>query len=420
MDKKPSSPKGSPRPTLPTDVKSKPSSPKSVPRDGSPASMESKPRSAKGVRRTTSDKASSTTGTTGSSSKRDAPAIGLKYDERGYVVGPDPDMSPTKFKAQMKGVIGKKNFDHMRHLRIGTWLETEVYIKTLPEPVEKTVCVSCDASSCPIPFDGFSGKPAPRIPRDRKRGLGNLPCRKGNGGPSVVPFIQLPRLTAAEISVDITVIEGDTLAVAAQQHNELVAAGDPKGVVGVLNMACWNAPGGGYRIGAGAQEENICRRTNLIEHLKDVRYPMEIAECHYSKNVHYFRGTETDGYPMLSKETRKEFCILSAAGYNRPPLIDDPNSNVRQPEKRLDADYAAGTYLTICSVLRAGKTAGCKRLVLSALGCGAYGNPAKDVARLFAHAIKNEKYVGKIIFAILTDHRTGDENIKVFQKEFAR
>lgn len=47
--------------------------------------------------------------------------------------------------------------------------------------------------------------------------------------------------------------------------------------VGVLNMACAVTPGGGYRGGAGSQEENLCRRSNLwaaleSEHCKPM-YP---------------------------------------------------------------------------------------------------------------------------------------------------
>ena len=82
----------------------------------------------------------------------------------------------------------------------------------------------------------------------------------------------------------------------------------------VLNFANRQTPGGGVERGAGAQEENIFRRSNLFMSLyqfhfvgetRDVpqrpeRYPMDRnTGGAYSPNVTVFRGLESDGYPML-------------------------------------------------------------------------------------------------------------------------
>ena len=113
--------------------------------------------------------------------------------------------------------------------------------------------------------------------------------------------------------------------------------------VAVMNMANAYTPGGGFRAGCGAQEENMHRRSDLCCFLEDERackwgvlgcrnalcsvpaipealtpgssllwnagvqppgtrgsfYPIPDDAVLYSKNVRVFRGPETDGYPML-------------------------------------------------------------------------------------------------------------------------
>jgi uncharacterized protein (TIGR02452 family) len=66
--------------------------------------------------------------------------------------------------------------------------------------------------------------------------------------------------------------------------------------------------------------------------------------------------------------------------------------------------------------------------VLSAFGCGAYGTPPKEMARLFHEVIESKKYKGvfkKIVFAIINlpstngDHNP-EGNFKPFSDEFTK
>jgi uncharacterized protein (TIGR02452 family) len=65
-------------------------------------------------------------------------------------------------------------------------------------------------------------------------------------------------------------------------------------------------------------------------------------------------------------------------------------------------------------------------LVLSAFGCGAYGTPPKEMARLFHEVIESERYKNtfkKIVFAIINLPSTNgthnpEGNFKPFAEEF--
>ena len=62
----------------------------------------------------------------------------------------------------------------------------------------------------------------------------------------------------------------------------------------------------------------------------------------------------------------------------------------------------------IALILEAAQLSGCQALVLSAFGCGAYGNPPRVVARFFKEAI--QQYGGQlrdVVFCILNDHNAG-------------
>lgn len=72
----------------------------------------------------------------------------------------------------------------------------------------------------------------------------------------------------------------------------------------ILNMASAKRPGGGYRTGAGAQEENLFRRSNYYQSLEDPDgldtgrewgYPLPEFCTIYSPSVFVFRSSEQTG-----------------------------------------------------------------------------------------------------------------------------
>ncbi|CAF2765048.1 unnamed protein product [Rotaria sp. Silwood2] len=207
----------------------------------------------------------------------------------------------------------------------------------------------------------------------------------------------------------------------------------------LLNMANATSPGGGYRKGDGAQEENLFRRSDYYQSLdsevadsnrcerfyctdkcamKPVAsyaslYPMEEFGAIYTSGITVFRQTESKGYAYMD-EPLYNVCSIAMAAYREPELR---NNNTILANK-----YAAGTYKKIENIFAIAHHHKHDCLVLSALGCGAFKNPPKHVASLFKAVI--QKYAGffkMICFAIVDDHNTGhrinpDGNLLPFQE----
>jgi len=90
--------------------------------------------------------------------------------------------------------------------------------------------------------------------------------------------------------------------------------------------------------------------------------------------------------------------------------VHNPNERPNESEKyfkdgKLDEGlFIEHTKMKIRIILIAGMKMGYKRIVLGALGCGAFINPSKTVAMAFKSVLEEEEFKGKfleIYFAIL-------------------
>ncbi|MDL2323142.1 TIGR02452 family protein [Bacteroidales bacterium OttesenSCG-928-A17] len=230
-----------------------------------------------------------------------------------------------------------------------------------------------------------------------------------------------------DTSTKFSVIEADCLETAGLLKN----AGYN---VCVLNMASRQNPGGGVLNGAGAQEENIFRRSNLFQSLyqfvdysyqydvernRENSYPLERESGGiYSKKVSIIRGSENSGYCFLQNPF--EVSVVSVPAINHPQLetFDEKQyivSELIEPSKE-----KIRTILRICGEFNH------DCLVLSAFGCGAFKNPPHHVAKLFKQVFKEDEFKNRfklVVFAILDDHNSWREhnpegNILPFLREF--
>ena len=212
---------------------------------------------------------------------------------------------------------------------------------------------------------------------------------------------------------------------------DLIAAGyNPA----MLNLADLYTPGGLVEYGSGAQEENLCRRSNLILSLypfsrtrvrqypglgmenQSEQYPMdERFGGIYSGIATFFRGPESTGSQL--EETPCNIPVISVAALSHPRLGAD---GMMRPEE------TEITREKIRTIFRIGQAQFHDSLVLSALGCGAFANPPAHIAKLFHQVLEEAEFKDTfklVIFAILDGYRTGlahnpEGNFLPFQREF--
>ena len=224
---------------------------------------------------------------------------------------------------------------------------------------------------------------------------------------------------------EIEVVNGDCLYEAKKLYDEGLRPA-------VLNMASFVKPGGGVIGGSAAQEENICRRTNLFESIFRFRsdlakefgliaskeqYPLDMNfGAVYSPSITVFRASEDRGYELLDAPFQID--VISVAAIKCPKL---QNGDMTLYDKNI-------TKNKIRTILNLGIIWENESLVLGALGCGAYRTPPNIMAKLFHDVLSESLYKGqfkKIVFAVLDDGNSHGEhhpegNFIPFKREFEK
>lgn len=193
------------------------------------------------------------------------------------------------------------------------------------------------------------------------------------------------------------------------------------GRAAVLNFANPVTPGGGVQIGAMAQEECLCRSSNLFLCLADESVQEGYYHYHqnlrnqfysdrliYSKAVTVFKDDQIVPQMMAEDEWFTVDVITCAAPY---------------VAKRKYLNLTALKILfkdRIKNIFEAAKDNDVEILILGAFGCGAFKNPPKIVAEAFQEVIREQnykRYFKKIIFAIKPTG-TNCENVSAFSRQF--
>jgi len=148
--------------------------------------------------------------------------------------------------------------------------------------------------------------------------------------------------------------------------------------------------GGGYENGARAQEEELCRRSNLA-HCVDPQHgqaalfhPLEPTGCVYVPSVQFFRAGIEDDYAVCMLEDKSMNKVRSTS------LAVGIVSATRNPvlvSGKLRSDIATSTQEAISNFLHCARAYGHTDVVLVPLGCGAYRNPPSHIAALFDTAL---------------------------------
>ena len=181
--------------------------------------------------------------------------------------------------------------------------------------------------------------------------------------------------------------------------------------VWLLNMASASKPGGGVMRGCNAQEEHLCRCSTLLPHL-------ELAAAEGKYPLHGWHGDVPDFSVLVHKKIEffkhpKDYAMLPPWKRFQVGVFSAAADKVRG-ERKLgpNAERFIGFLLDTAFMQ------GCTHLVLSAWGCGAFGQCPHAVAKCFQQTFAKFTHTNmKVIFAILDDHNS-TENLVAFQRVF--
>ncbi|MCJ1394703.1 hypothetical protein MMC18_007583 [Xylographa bjoerkii] len=180
----------------------------------------------------------------------------------------------------------------------------------------------------------------------------------------------------------------------------------------ILNMANAQHIGGGWLKGALAQEESLCYRSSLSFTLKRRYYPLGEGDAIYSPRVVVIRDSLSSGHGLLDLSQPQKLpivSVVSVAAIRDPELVVGTDGMETYKFKK-DEELMTTKIRTVLRI--AGKDRH-KRLVLGALGCGAFGNPRREVARLWKTVLGEKEFAGwfeSVVFAVLEHEGTKDGN----------
>ncbi|OJD14806.1 hypothetical protein AJ78_04894 [Emergomyces pasteurianus Ep9510] len=195
----------------------------------------------------------------------------------------------------------------------------------------------------------------------------------------------------------------------------------------VLNMANAHSAGGGWKRGALAQEEALCYRSSLSFSLKLRYYPIPEMGAIYSPTVLVIRANMNEGEHKLLDLSQPDklpvVSVVSVAALCVPEVRtrEVPGLGIKQVYKDPADREIMKEKMRV--ILRTAAINQHRRLVLGALGCGAFENPKEEVADCWGEVFREREFAGgwweSVIFAVMDDRdegKDGDGNFGVFYR----
>lgn len=185
----------------------------------------------------------------------------------------------------------------------------------------------------------------------------------------------------------------------------------------VMNFANAHNPGGGFRLGATAQEEALCRCSTLYESINSKK-----ASDMYKYNNTHLSMVESD-YMLLSKVCvfRDNKCNLLEEPFMTGVITIPAPNRMGAAMLASDKQIAETMLRRIRIMLLIARENGYKNLVLGAWGCGAFHNDPVKVASYFKTVLMDEgycKFFDEVCFAIYG--KEDGYNIKAFRNCFGQ
>lgn len=185
----------------------------------------------------------------------------------------------------------------------------------------------------------------------------------------------------------------------------------------VMNFANAHHAGGGFVLGANAQEEALCRCSTLYASINS----KTALEMYHFNNTHL--GAVESDYMLYSPNV----CVFRDHKYNfleepfSVSVITVPAPNRHGAAALASAKLIADTFTRRIRILLAiAAEHGHKNIVLGAWGCGAFGNRPDDVSEYFKRILVDEGFgrsFDEVCFAVYGSEE--GKNYKAFKGRFA-
>ena len=223
----------------------------------------------------------------------------------------------------------------------------------------------------------------------------------------------------------IKVTNRDTFTAAKEYANIINSTNE--GFVGVLNFASSTNPGGGVTKGSTAQEECLCRCSNLYLTLyqeKCIREYYNVNKKYmsnlgsdaiiYSRNVYVFKDKD---YNMLPVKDRFYVDVLTCAA---PNLRENPrnryNSDASEEKLTLTDEELYNIHVKRArNILNVAIKNEDDYLILGAFGCGAFRNNPEIVAKAYKDVLQDYMYCFKVIDFAIIDGKSSN-NYEIFKR----
>jgi len=173
----------------------------------------------------------------------------------------------------------------------------------------------------------------------------------------------------------------------------------------VLNLASNFKYGGGVETGVMAQEEELFRKTDYGLHSGKELYPLSHYQFVVTENVSIVKD---EFYNKIDMVDIFDVDMIAMAGLYRPELI---NGNFSKKDYDL-------TYLKIENIFKYAIFKSYTNLILSAFGCGGFGNPPLNIIEIYNKCL--EKYNGYFENVIFSVKSVQDNNFELFDRNIKR
>ena len=212
----------------------------------------------------------------------------------------------------------------------------------------------------------------------------------------------------------------------------------------ILNLASAKRCCGAYDLGLSAQEESLCRSSNLSLSLyqysdnryksvresgvavKEVGYPLDLNYGGiYTPDVTFFRHGKSRLYELRDNPFRCDVITVAGLSFNgRSDFAYADEMSYRSDDGGFTPDGEEIMLNKIRTIYRLAIEHGKTELILGALSCGAYKCPPTEVARQFKTVLEEPEFKNKfrlVTFAILENTRKPnglDGKFAPFYREF--